>query len=87
MRSFQKREVEAKKLEEILETADSAPSAGNLKAREIIVVKDPETKKKLAKAAFDQDFLASAPLVLVFFGVPSHSARKYGLIRANGRIK
>lgn len=75
---FQKKEVEAEKLEEILATADSAPSAGNLKAREIIVVKDVETKKKLAEAAFGQDFFASAPLVLVFFSVPSRSAGKYG---------
>ncbi len=57
VRMFQKKEVEAEKLEEILATADSAPSAGNLKAREIIVVKDVETKKKLAEAAFGQDFL------------------------------
>ena len=78
VRSFLKREVEAEKLEKILETGNSAPSAGNLKAREIIVVKEPEIKKKLAKAAHGQDFLAEAPLVLVFFSVPSRSARKYG---------
>ena len=78
MRRFQKREIEAEKLEEILAAANSAPSAGNLEAREIVVVKDVETKKRLAEAAFGQDFLASAPLVLVFFSVPSRSAGEYG---------
>ena len=78
VRNFLKREVETEKLEEILETVNSAPSAGNLKAREIIVVKEPEIKKKLAKAAYGQDFLAMAPVVLVFFSAPSRSARKYG---------
>jgi nitroreductase len=78
VRSFQDKEVESKKLNEILEAAESAPSAGNLKAREIIVVKDPETKKKLAEAALGQNFVAEAPLVLIFFSVPSRSAKKYG---------
>lgn len=78
MRRFQKREIEVEKLEEILEAANSAPSAGNLKAREVIVVKDSETKNRLAEAAFGQDFLAAAPIVLVFFSVSSCSARKYG---------
>lgn len=77
VRRFQKQEIETKKLEKILAAADSAPSAGNLKAREIMVVKELEIKKKLAEAAFGQDFLASAPLVLVFFSAPSYSVRKY----------
>jgi len=78
VRSFQDREVEPEKLEEILEALESAPSAGNLKARELIVVRDEETKKKLAKAALGQDFVAQAPIVLVFFAVPWRSAEKYG---------
>ena len=77
VRNFLEREVEAEKLAEILEAADSAPSAGNLKAREVIVVKDSETKKRLAEAAFGQDFLAGAPVILVFFSVPSRSAEEY----------
>jgi len=78
VRSFQSREVEEDKLKEILEAIDSAPSAGNLKAREVVVVRDLETKKKLAKAAYEQNFISEAPLVLIFFCVPSRSAKKYG---------
>lgn len=78
MRDFQSREVEPDKLREILEAAESAPSAGNLKAREFIVVRDEKTKNKLAKAALDQDFVAASSVVLIFFAVPSRSARKYG---------
>lgn len=78
VRSFQDKSVEEEKLEEILEAANSAPSAGNLKAREIIVVKDSETKKALAKAALGQDFIAEAPIALVFFALPEKSGRKYG---------
>jgi nitroreductase len=78
VRSFQSREVEDEKIKEILEAGNSAPSAGNLKAREIVVVKDLETKKALAKAALGQDFIVEAPIVLVFFALPDQSGKKYG---------
>lgn len=78
VRSFQKKEVEAEKLKEILEAVNSAPSAGGLEAREVVVVQDETTKKKLAKAAAEQDFIAEASVVFVFFAVPKRSAQKYG---------
>jgi len=70
--------VEKEKLEEILEAAHSAPSAGNLKARQILTVTDKETRERLAEAAFGQDFVAEAPVVLVFAVLPKVSAQKYG---------
>ncbi len=78
VRSFQDREVEPGKIKEILEAANSAPSAGNLKAREIKMIKDSEIKKALARAAYKQDFIAEASIVLVFFALPEKSGRKYG---------
>ncbi len=78
VRSFQSAPVEADKLQAILEAGNSAPSAGNLKAREIVVVKDQETKLALAKAALEQEFIAEAPIILVFCAVPGRSGRKYG---------
>lgn len=70
--------VEKEKLEEILEAARSAPSAGNLKAREILAVADERTRERLAEAAFGQDFVAEAPVILVFLALPKVSAQKYG---------
>ena len=78
VRNFKSNEVGLRTLEEILEAANSAPSAGNLKAREIIVVKDSETKKALAKAALGQDFIAEASIVLIFFALPEKSGKRYG---------
>lgn len=78
VRSFQPRKVSREALKEILEAAESAPSAGGLKAREIGVVDDEGTKARLVDAAFGQDFIAQAPLVLVFWAVASRSADKYG---------
>jgi len=74
VRSYTNKPVEDKKLKEILEAANSAPSAGNLKAREIVVVKDSKTKKALTR----QDFVVEAPVALVFFALPEKSGKKYG---------
>jgi len=78
VRDFLRRKIKPEKLNEILDAADSASSAGNLKARKIIVVENPDIKKKLMEAAFNQGFILDAPVVLVFFALPSVSSRKYG---------
>lgn len=78
VRDFQQRPVNRRDLDDILAAANSAPSAGGLKAREIRVVTDLGIRRKLADAAYGQDFVAQAPAVLVFWAVPSRSAAKYG---------
>jgi nitroreductase len=50
---------------ETLRLGTLAPSAGNLQARDLVVVRSPETKAKLAKAAFGQEFVEKAPVVIV----------------------
>lgn len=78
VRAFQDRPVEPEKLNRILEAANLAPSAGDLQAYEIVVVRDPEARKRLAKAALGQWFIAEAPVNLVFLANPARSARRYG---------
>ncbi len=70
--------VEEEKLHAILETAFAAPSAGDLQAYHIVVVREPGKRAALAEAAEGQAFLAEAPVVLVFAADPEGSARKYG---------
>jgi len=55
-----------------------APSGGDLQAYEVVVVRTPERRRDLARAAYGQDFVAGAPVVLVFFMHPARSAAKYG---------
>ncbi len=78
VRRFRDTEIEEKKLDEILKVAYSAPSAGNLKAREISVVHEDDVKKELVKASYLQIFISQAPVVLAFFAVPGRSALNYG---------
>jgi nitroreductase len=50
----------------ILKAADLAPSAGGLKSRKVFVVRDQRIRRELANAAHHQEFVAQAPIVLVF---------------------
>jgi len=77
IRAFQPKEVEEDKLRQILETANAAPSAGDLQAYEIYLVRKPEQKRALARAALQQDFIAAAPVVLVFCTNPSRNQGRY----------
>ncbi len=49
----------------LLEAARLAPSGCNAQPWRFKIVKDSETKRKLAQAACDQPFIAEAPVVLV----------------------
>ena len=77
-RAYQDTAVEQDKLAKILQAANRAPSAGDLQAYSIIVVRRPDVCQALAKAAVDQQFVAQAPVVLVFLAEPARSGVKYG---------
>ena len=64
-------------LQAILHAACDAPSAGNLQAYEVVIVRDAQRKQELVKAALDQTFIAQAPVALVFCANPEHNRWKY----------
>ena len=68
VRAYKATDVEEDKLKKILEAARLSPSASNRQEWKFIVVRDKETKKKLAKAAFGQSFISEAPIVIVACG-------------------
>ncbi len=70
--------VEKEKLNAIIETACSAPSAGDLQAYKIIIVSNSEKRLALSTAAQDQSFISEAPICLIFCAEPNRSAEKYG---------
>ncbi|MCS6954078.1 MAG: nitroreductase family protein [Bryobacteraceae bacterium] len=78
IRAYAARPVERDKLQRILEAANAAPSAGNLQAYEIFLVTKEPHRKALAAAAVAQDFIAAAPVVLVFCAHPARSEWRYG---------
>jgi nitroreductase len=78
VRAFKDKEIEEEKVQKLLRVANSAPSAGNLQAYRIFLVRDKSTKEKLTQAAYGQDFIDQAPINLVFCIDSLRSGRRYG---------
>jgi nitroreductase len=77
IRLYTDQPVEEDRLERILQAARQAPSAGNRQAYEIYLVRDETLRRQLVKAAGEQEFLAQAPVVLVFCTHPARNAERY----------
>ena len=75
IRKFRPEPIPDEKLKTILEAGLLAPSAGNRQPWLFIVVKDPERKRSLAKAADNQTFIADADVIIVALGDPNASPR------------
>ncbi len=64
IRKFKLRDVDFKKILEVLDCARWAPSAENMQSWEFVIVRDPKKKEELAEAA-GQDFLKTVPWIIV----------------------
>src|SRR5918911_3747737 len=62
----------------LIKNAHRAPSAGHTQVQEFIIVKDASTKKKLRKAAVNQEYVENAPLLIVVCSNTSRSVARYG---------
>jgi nitroreductase len=78
VRNFHPKAVEKEKLEQILEAANQAPSAGDTQGYEIVVVEEGFHLEQLWKALLGQTFTKPAPLALVFCANEKRSAAGYG---------
>jgi nitroreductase len=65
VRTFSNKRVPLNLVHEIIKFANLAPSAGNLQARDFIIVDNFEIKKRLCYAALDQEFIVEAPVNIV----------------------
>jgi len=65
IRDFKDQEIPYEAIGALIEAIRWAPSSGNMQSRKFYFVFDQNAKKKLAKAALNQHFIAEAPLVVV----------------------
>ncbi len=79
IRAYQDRPVPEDALRQILEAINAAPSAGNLQAYQVFLVRDAAKRRALAQASGGQEFIAQAPVVLVFCTDAARSGWRYGL--------
>jgi nitroreductase len=66
IRKYQDRQVDDTLLERLLTAGTRSSTTGNMQVYSIIVTRDPEMKRKLAPAHFNQPMVTEAPVVLTF---------------------
>lgn len=86
IRRYQDKSVPRELIDEVLEAGRLAPSASNLQTWKFKVITDPETRKALREAAFNQRFVEQAPVVIVactdFEAFGDRSKRTWELLRS-----
>lgn len=78
IRKFTDKLIEEDKIIKILNIINRAPSAGNLQAYEVIVVKSKDKIRSLYEASLQQKFISEAPVILVFVAKTQESSKVYG---------
>jgi len=78
IREFKPESVKDEDLRKILDAGRLAPSAGNCQPSELVVVKEPSLKRRLASAALEQTFIAESPVVIVVCANLPRTSRRYG---------
>ncbi len=67
-RSFEPKPVPDEILGVLSAAALASPSKSDLQQRDIVILRDPETRSELAKLVDGQDWVAEAPMIAVFCG-------------------
>jgi len=78
IRGFIDKAVDWDKVMDIIEAGRLAPSSGNVQNWKFVVVREKITRKKLAAACFDQDWMLDAPIFIVVMGEPEKAEMNYG---------
>jgi len=78
VRSYSSQPIPEEVLERMRQALRYAPSACNLQPWRFIFVVDPELRRKLAPAAYDQLWMAEAPVIVVGCGLPEQAFKGMG---------
>jgi len=78
VRDFLPGQVSDEEIEFIIKCASTAPSAGNRESWDVVVVTDEGIKEDLSDAAFGQEHLISAPVILAVSANYVRSMSQYG---------
>jgi nitroreductase len=71
--------VEWNKIGAILDSGRLAPSAGNLQPWKFLVVTNPEKRKKISEACFQQYWMQTAPIHIIICAEINKMSRFYGI--------
>lgn len=71
VRTYKDQDVEDDKLRRVLEAGRISPSARNRQERKLVVVRDPEKRKAIAKLS-EQPWMAQAPVIVAIVGLTDY---------------
>lgn len=74
---YEDKKIPEKVIKEILEEVTTCPTAGNLQAYYVTIVQTDKLKKEIADIAYEQDWIAKAPVMMIFSALPNTSGKKY----------
>mgnify|MGYP002945872533 CR=1 FL=1 len=66
VRSYSDKEITDNLLNDMIEQASHAPTTGNMQLYSVIITRDPEMKRRLSPAHFNQPSVCAADVVLTF---------------------
>jgi nitroreductase len=78
VRAYKTDPVPEEKIQHLLRYAVRAPSAGNLQPWEFVIVKNPDVRAQLTKAAMNQNAVATAPVTIVTCADIQRMGSEYG---------
>ncbi len=79
IRAYEPAPIPDEYLSAMLEAVRQAPSAANLQPLHFVVVRDPEQKRRVAEACRQQNWMASADVIVVAAGFPAQSSRWFAV--------
>lgn len=74
---YQKKDVPDEIINKIIELSNLSPSAGNLQARSIVIIRTEEKKIEIVNATKGQDWILKAPVILIIFANLKESEFRY----------
>lgn len=78
VRKYKDRSVSREQVAALIEAAEAAPSAGNLRARRYVVITEPQMRAVLAMTAYGQGHVKNAPVLVVVCADVPRSSLRYG---------
>ncbi len=78
VRRYENRPVSRETISKLIDAAEDAPSAGNLRARKYVIITRKEIARALAMAAYGQSQIETAPLIIVVCADVDRSSSRYG---------
>lgn len=78
IRSYKNVDVTDGQIRKILQAGHMAPSAGNMQGREFIIVRDADSRGRIADAALGQRFIEEAPVCVIVCANLPRTRQRYG---------